>query len=110
MRVIINGDVHIHEETQNKSSSIKGIRLSSALSNTKKKVKGRDGICQCCGDDGGGHLEVHHILPISSYKDLACDMGNMISLCQRCHKKYHDTYSEVNAITFTEFIKLYGGK
>ena len=74
----------------------------------KKKVKARDTVCQCCGEiDVNGHLEVHHIMKLANYQDLACDLGNGIALCQKCHRKYHDEYEEVNAVTFAEFMKRF---
>lgn len=107
MNIIVNGDVSIYENNGIKKKT-KDIRVSSQLSKIKQKVKGRDSCCQCCGENPSGHLEVHHILPVSKYKDLSCDMGNMVSLCQKCHAKYHDLYSDVNAVTFAEYMKKYG--
>ena len=49
-------------------------------------------------------------MPIAQYKELASDEGNMIALCQRCHRKYHDMYSgdDVNAVTFAKYLQDYG--
>jgi|GEM_PF-6298222 len=109
MNIVVNGDVVIYENTSSKKS-VKDIRVSSQLSKVKQKVKSRDGLCQCCGEDANGHLEVHHILPVAKYKDLACDMNNMISLCQKCHAKYHDLYPQVNAVTFSDYMKRYANR
>ena len=103
MYVNIDGDVHVHinEETRQYS---KELRNSSALLNVKKKVKSRDGKCKCCGEEQVA-LEVHHLFPLSEHPALGCDMGNMISLCSKCHKKYHDSYNNVNPYTFIEFLE-----
>ena len=110
--IIINGDVIFNVAEEEKSNvSLHKLRTSSAVSTAKKKVKQRDGVCICCGDIGvNGHLEIHHILPISRYKELASDTGNMIALCQKCHHKYHEMYSDndVNAVTFAKYLKDYG--
>ena len=42
--------------------------------------------------DKDSQLEIHHILPISEYPSLALDCKNLITLCQKCHRKYHDKY------------------
>lgn len=103
MYVNIDGDVHVHINEESRQLS-KEMRNSTALSNVKKKVKSRDGKCKCCGAESVP-LEVHHIFPVSEYPELACDMGNMISLCQKCHRNYHEKYNKTNPFTFTEFIK-----
>lgn len=57
-------------------------------------------------------LEIHHILPVAKYPQLASDKGNMIALCQSCHRKYHDKYddADVNAVTFAKYLKDYGNR
>lgn len=93
--------------------SVHKIRSSNAVSSAKKRVKARDGCCQCCGEVPiNNHLEIHHLLPVSKYKDLAADEGNMIALCQKCHRKYHDKYDDenTNAVTFSKFLKDYGNR
>ena len=113
--ITINGDVTINcssdEDIPVIGKDIHKIRTSNAVSTAKKKVKSRDSVCQCCGElPTNGHLEVHHILPISKYTELASDEGNMISMCQKCHRKYHEMYSDddVNAVTFAKYLKDYG--
>ena len=114
MELNIYGDVIIHptysesEGSKGNERKTKTIRGSSSLNTFKKRIRGRDIKCQCCGEDSK-HLEVHHILPLSEYKDLACDDGNAVGLCQSCHRKYHQEYKgEVNAVTFGEFLRRFG--
>ena len=104
--MVINGGVDEVKSTHK-------IRTSSAVNTAKRKVKARDGCCQCCGEIGvNGHLEVHHIMPVSKYPSLASDELNMLALCQKCHRKYHDMYDDgdVGAVTFSKFLKDYGNR
>lgn len=56
-------------------------------------------------------LEVHHIFPVSKYPSLASDEKNMITLCQHCHRKYHDSYDgSEGAETFAKYMRDYGGR
>ena len=78
----------------------------------KNKIKERDSkTCLCCGKKFKNHLEVHHIMPISKYPDLATTPENLASLCQKCHARYHDLYKgEEGAVSFAIFLKQYGVK
>ena len=48
--------------------------------------------CQACSDNRGGNLVAHHILNYSEHKELRVDIDNGITLCNACHKNFHDTY------------------
>ena len=115
--VIVHGDLIVNVYNSEDESEVKvntpvsKLRTSSAMTNWKKKIKGLEGICQCCGEDGQGHLEVHHIFPLAKYKDLGTDEGNGISLCQKCHRKYHEMYKDdANANNFAKFLRDYGNR
>lgn len=98
----------VKSEPVKNERKVSSIRNSSALSTFKKKIRGRDTRCQCCGESEK-ILEVHHILPLSQYKDLACDENNAIVLCQSCHRKYHAEYKgEESAATFGNFMRRFG--
>lgn len=111
MIVTVNGDVHIHfdEEEESVKKSVKKVRTTKAVKSAKSTVKSRDGCCQCCGEMDK-QLQVHHILSVAKYPDLASDTGNMITLCQICHDRYHKMYNgdDVNAVTFAKYLKDYG--
>ena len=88
--ITINGNSVINVNTVDKID-VKQLRNSKELKEIKRLVKIRDGGCVLCGDKDG-QLEIHHILPISEYPSLALDCKNLITLCQKCHRKYHDRY------------------
>lgn len=67
--------------------------------------------CQCCGSTD--ELEVHHIEPYSTNKQLRVDINNGMVLCRNCHSpvvkgSFHNTYGtrNNNADQLTEYIKL----
>ncbi len=117
--IIINGEVTVNiynnsdenevETETTGTKSIHRLRTTSKVSSAKKQVKSRDGRCVCCGEMEK-QIQVHHILPIAKYPELAADMGNMICLCQSCHSRYHQMYEDenVNAVTFAKYLKDYG--
>lgn len=58
--------------------------------NFRKKVYERDNYtCQCCGDNKGGNLNAHHIENYSDNEKKRTDINNGITLCDKCHKKFH---------------------
>ncbi|MGL5766322.1 MAG: HNH endonuclease [Sarcina sp.] len=75
------------------------------------KVFERDSYaCKCCGDSTGGNLNAHHILNYSEHKHLRVDISNGITLCDKCHKKFHITYGYKNNNKFQieEFLNEHG--
>lgn len=113
--IIIHGDVIVNLTSNNEElepitpkNDVKTSKLRNtiAMNTLKKKVKQRDSACQCCGSDGKGHLEVHHIMPLSKYPDLGLDEMNLITLCQKCHKLYHTQYAgSESSFTFANFMR-----
>lgn len=65
--------------------------------------------CQACGNDKGGNLNAHHILPYKYYKDSRFDVDNGITLCEDCHKEFHKIYGKVN-IGMKEIIEYINNK
>ena len=63
--------------------------------------------CMKCFDDRGGNLVAHHLYNYSEYEELRTDINNGITLCDKCHKKFHDTYGYTNnnKEQISEFIK-----
>ena len=75
----------------------------------RNKVYERDGYtCQCCHDNKGGNLNAHHILNYSEHKDLRIDVNNGITLCNKCHKEFHNKYGNKknNKEQLIEFIYM----
>ena len=46
--------------------------------------------CQKCGRKGG-RLHAHHIVPVYADPTRAFEIGNLISLCDQCHRATHRT-------------------
>lgn len=49
-----------------------------------------DYTCQDCGDDDGGNLNAHHIIPSADDRSKAHDIENGVTLCIECHAARHD--------------------
>ena len=49
------------------------------------------------------HLEPHHIVHVKPYDKLYVDVNNGAILCKKCHREYHELYSEVNGVTLTKY-------
>lgn len=54
--------------------------------------------CKCCNSkrESKNQINAHHILNWKSYKDLRFEINNGITLCQKCHKKFHSIYKNSN--------------
>lgn len=107
--VTINGDVFISVNNYGGKVNLKKIR-SKITKPLKQRIKQRDSkTCLCCGRKFENHLEVHHIMPVSKYPELATVTENLASLCQQCHAKYHEMYkNNEGAVSFATFLKQYG--
>jgi hypothetical protein len=68
--------------------------------------------CQCCGDDKGGNLVAHHILNFSEHEKLRTAISNGITLCDVCHKEFHDNYGYTNnnQKQLEEFLQRYANQ
>lgn len=63
----------------------------------RNKVYERDKYtCQCCGDNKGGNLNAHHLNGYHWFKEGRTDVNNGITLCDNCHKEFHDIYGYNN--------------
>lgn len=74
----------------------------------RKKVFDRDNYtCQNCLDNTGGNLVAHHLYSYADNELVRYDIDNGITLCEKCHKKFHDTYGYgVNTLEqFVEFLR-----
>lgn len=105
----INGDVYISINNGGGKVDLRKIR-SKLTKPLKQKIKQRDSkTCLCCGKKFENHLEVHHIMPVSRFPELATIPENLASLCQQCHAKYHEMYkNNEGAVSFATFLKQYG--
>lgn len=51
--------------------------------------------CRCCGKVGG-MLNAHHILNYSSNPKLRLVLANGVTMCVKCHNKFHKRYGTHN--------------
>jgi len=78
-------------------------------------VKIRDGIkCKKCGELGGRNkyynivgVTAHHIYNFYDYPKKRFDIKNGVTLCIKCHEKFHDKYGYryTNKNQLTRFLK-----
>lgn len=63
--------------------------------------------CQKCNDNKGHNLVSHHILNFSEYVEFRTQLDNGITLCETCHKEFHDTYgyTKNNRNQLKEYLK-----
>ena len=64
-----------------------------------KSVLARDNYtCQCCGEvkKSGLKIVVHHLYGYSSYPEYRTDQTQAISLCENCHKAFHNWYGNIH--------------
>jgi len=55
--------------------------------------------CQCCGDNKGGNLNAHHLDGYNWCKEKRTDINNGVTLCEKCHKEFHNIYGSRNNTT-----------
>lgn len=83
--------------------------LGNAINKWRHLVYERDNYtCQCCGDNKGGNLVVHHLDGYHWCKEKRIDVDNGVTLCKSCHKDFHRLYSKRNntRAQYNEFIML----
>lgn len=62
-----------------------------------RAVKERDHFtCQVCRDDRGGNLVSHHINSYNKFPELRLLISNGITLCENCHKNFHNLFGHGN--------------
>jgi len=52
--------------------------------------------CKKCNDDKGGNLVAHHIMSYSAYPKYRLNVDNGITLCEKCHIKFHKYFGYGN--------------
>ncbi|WP_025912064.1 HNH endonuclease [Priestia flexa] len=72
------------------------LRQSSEYKNWRLGVYQRDNYtCKCCNVNSN-KLQAHHIENFSSNEGKRFDLENGITLCEDCHKKFHNVYGRQN--------------
>jgi 5-methylcytosine-specific restriction endonuclease McrA len=90
-------DGHLNKEQKHKARGI-----------WSKHVKKRDkNKCQCCGASNIT-MDAHHILSFSRHEEFKWDISNGITLCRRCHTKFHKLfgYFGFDSMDLLEFITV----
>ena len=83
-------------------------RLVEGYTPWRKAVYEKDNYtCKCCDDNKGGNLVAHHLDGYNWCKDKRTDTNNGITLCNKCHKEFHNIYGFGNNTKeqFEEFLK-----
>lgn len=76
-------------KTRNRRDSLH--RLLKVTKHRKQVYARAGGRCEICGSQlAFGDFELHHVLPLTKFKQLAEDNRNMQCLCHKCHKEQHD--------------------
>lgn len=73
----------------------------------RKSVYKRDNYtCQCCGNIKNGDFNAHHLNGWNWDKEHRVDVNNGITLCEECHKEFHNLYGYGNntKYQFEEFL------
>lgn len=74
-------------------------RVQKEYREWKKQVFERDNhTCQLCGSRK--KIVAHHIKSFTKYPELAHDINNGITLCERCHKEIHWGSEEKQDVNF----------
>ncbi|MBA2726294.1 MAG: FAD-dependent thymidylate synthase [Actinobacteria bacterium] len=66
-----------------------------------------DYTCQSCGRRGG-LLHAHHIIPVWADASLARDIGNLVSVCDACHRLIHRT--RASEVEFAQRFEAFLGR
>jgi len=56
-----------------------------------ERYRANNPLCEDCLGEGRvtPASEVHHIVPISEAPELRLEVGNLVALCQTCHRNRH---------------------
>lgn len=72
-------------------------RLISGYYDFLKGVYQRDNYtCQCCGMKSNGNINAHHLNGYNWDIEHRIDVNNGVTLCEDCHKNFHDAYGRGN--------------
>lgn len=85
-------------------------RIIEGYKTWREEVYKRDNYtCQCCGNNKGHNLNAHHLESYNKNKNKRTELENGITLCDKCHKKFHKMFGYGNNTKeqFKQFKDLY---
>jgi len=85
----------------------KYIGLSQSKKLTATILKRDNYLCTICGNGGRkSKLQAHHLNSVNKFPEQALNINNLITLCQGCHRAFHNKYGYGNNTIeqFNEFI------
>lgn len=83
-------------------------RITWEYKEWRRSVFERDSfVCQCCGFEKGRYIVAHHLDGHNWCIEKRYDIDNGITLCRRCHKRFHLTYGykDNTRIQFISFMR-----
>lgn len=73
------------------------------MQGTIRRLRKKDNTCFVCGSTE--NIVPHHIKKVNPESDEYFDESNLVLLCDFHHHLYHRQYPDVNAKTFSEFLR-----
>lgn len=98
----------ITEEMRRERLSMRRGANDEQLLKWRLDVFKRDGFaCRVCGKNTGRDLNAHHKNQWAKFVDERYIMDNGVTLCSRCHRKYHSIYGVVGnmATQFSQWLE-----
>lgn len=95
-----------HELSKEERECSQNRSLNPELKQWRNAVYRKDKFtCNICKDNRGKNLNAHHLFAWNKYKNLRFDINNGITLCNKCHTKFHKLYGSGNN-TLEQFLEF----
>ena len=104
-RISISGDKNPNWKGGSLRMTTKHELISLWFPFRKQIIKRDNNSCKKC--ESNIKLEVHHIMSKSKYPHLKYDVHNCITLCKKCHSKFHHNFGTIK-FTKNNFIEFIG--
>ena len=94
---------YLWDTPKSRNDRIKSEQLHWKIQGWARDLLQENDKCIVCGSKE--NLVPHHVAKIDRYNSFYIDPANGVVMCEKCHKKYHNEYSEVSAKTLIKFVK-----